>query len=456
MVLWLTVMNVFHVANGKPKGTLTPEQEQAFEATDNLFKGAVVSVLGEKLVDAYMVIKTGKEKWDALEAKFGVSDGGSELYLMEQYHDYRMVDSRSVVEQVHEIQSMATELEYFKCVLPDKFIAGGIIAKLPPSWRNFSTSLKHKRQEFSVENLIGSLDVEEKKRAKDTYTRGNEEHSSANVVQKKNGQTQKFKGKNKSAQTTSFKKKKKNTKDGLCFATRDPAVLMGNGSHATVHGVGTVDLKFTSGKIVQLKNPIISLQWLSATGESGWPQPHKLLNVGPWRRWSIHWWLSCCGCLEILGVVDGLSQQVNQMSLIYHHLIPIWRFSWRRWWLRKRSLWITSNCSALTASAAATTGCHHLPDLWRLGKSKRKGAKGRGETTKPERTTNSKAQTRSTHGSLPSGLRVERSWPQEVVFARDSEGGLRKKTITLDHELGGPCATTCQDNSKTGGLEHHI
>ncbi|KAL6883700.1 hypothetical protein ACP4OV_011114 [Aristida adscensionis] len=29
---------------------------------------------------------------------------------------------------------------------------------------------------------------------------------------------------------------------------------MENGSHASVHGVGMVDLKFTSGKIVQLKN----------------------------------------------------------------------------------------------------------------------------------------------------------------------------------------------------------
>ena len=32
------------------------------------------------------------------------------------------------------------------------------------------------------------------------------------------------------------------------------SVLMGNGSHAYVRGVGTVDLKFTSGKIVQLRN----------------------------------------------------------------------------------------------------------------------------------------------------------------------------------------------------------
>jgi hypothetical protein len=29
---------------------------------------------------------------------------------------------------------------------------------------------------------------------------------------------------------------------------------MGNGSHASDRGVGKVDLKFTSGKIVQLKN----------------------------------------------------------------------------------------------------------------------------------------------------------------------------------------------------------
>ena len=31
-------------------------------------------------------------------------------------------------------------------------------------------------------------------------------------------------------------------------------VLMGNGSHAIVQGVGMVDLKFTSGKTVRLKN----------------------------------------------------------------------------------------------------------------------------------------------------------------------------------------------------------
>ena len=46
----------------------------------------------------YISCTSGKELWDALEAKFGVSDAGSELYLMEQLYDYKMVENRSVVE----------------------------------------------------------------------------------------------------------------------------------------------------------------------------------------------------------------------------------------------------------------------------------------------------------------------------------------------------------------------
>jgi hypothetical protein len=105
--------------------------------------------------------------WDALNEKFGVSDAGSELFLMEQLYEYKMVENRSVVEQAHEIQALAKKLEHFPCVLPDKFVAGGIIAKLPPSWKDFATSLKHKRQEFNVADLIGTLDVEERARGKD-------------------------------------------------------------------------------------------------------------------------------------------------------------------------------------------------------------------------------------------------------------------------------------------------
>ena len=52
---------------------------------------------------------------------------------MEQLYNYKMVENHSVVKQAHEIQALAKELEYFPCLLTDKFVAGGIIAKLPPS-----------------------------------------------------------------------------------------------------------------------------------------------------------------------------------------------------------------------------------------------------------------------------------------------------------------------------------
>ena len=52
-------------------------------------------------------------------------------------------------------------------MLPDKFVAGGIISKLPLFWRDFATSLKHKRRTFTIDGLIGALDVDEKARAKD-------------------------------------------------------------------------------------------------------------------------------------------------------------------------------------------------------------------------------------------------------------------------------------------------
>ncbi|KAK1697095.1 hypothetical protein QYE76_013792 [Lolium multiflorum] len=80
-----------------------------------MFKAALFSILGDNIVDPYMAFDHGKDAWDALEAKFGVSDAGTELYVMEQYYDYRMTDERSVVEQAHEIQSLAKELEQFKC-----------------------------------------------------------------------------------------------------------------------------------------------------------------------------------------------------------------------------------------------------------------------------------------------------------------------------------------------------
>jgi hypothetical protein len=41
--------------------------------------------------------------WETLDRMYTESDVGRELYANEQYHKYKMVDDRSIVEQAHEI-----------------------------------------------------------------------------------------------------------------------------------------------------------------------------------------------------------------------------------------------------------------------------------------------------------------------------------------------------------------
>ena len=69
------------VIEGKPK-QFTLEEGSAFDASDNLFRDCIISVLAENLVDSYIQLTTGKDFWDALEAQYGVFNAGSELYML--------------------------------------------------------------------------------------------------------------------------------------------------------------------------------------------------------------------------------------------------------------------------------------------------------------------------------------------------------------------------------------
>jgi hypothetical protein len=93
-----------------------------------------------------------------------------------------MADNRSIVEHAFEILCITKELDHLMIVHPDQFVAGCIIAKMPSSWKNFATSLKNKRQNISVENMILSLYVEEKAWTKDMSSKGGKGHSSTNMV----------------------------------------------------------------------------------------------------------------------------------------------------------------------------------------------------------------------------------------------------------------------------------
>jgi hypothetical protein len=103
VILRLTAINVFWVSMGKLEGELTPEKEKAYSEANTIFFGAVVGVLAESLQDMYLRYKTCKEMWDTLNTEYRGSYAGIERYIIEQYHDYQIVDEKSVVTQTLEI-----------------------------------------------------------------------------------------------------------------------------------------------------------------------------------------------------------------------------------------------------------------------------------------------------------------------------------------------------------------
>ena len=64
-----------------------------------------------------------------------------------------MVDSRTVISQVQEIQVILHEIQAEGMILSETFQVAAIIEKLPLEWKDFKNYLKHKRKEMNLEEM---------------------------------------------------------------------------------------------------------------------------------------------------------------------------------------------------------------------------------------------------------------------------------------------------------------
>ncbi|CAM8987114.1 unnamed protein product [Rhodiola kirilowii] len=72
-----------------------------------------------------------------------------------------MVDFRSVMEHYNELLRILGQFTQYNIKMDDSISVSSIIDKLPPSWKEFRHTLKHKKEELSLEQLGGELHVEE-------------------------------------------------------------------------------------------------------------------------------------------------------------------------------------------------------------------------------------------------------------------------------------------------------
>ena len=69
-----------------------------------------MNCLSDSLYTVYADKKTAKELWESLDRKYKTEDAGTKKFIIGRFFYYKMVDFKSVMSQVQEIQIILIEI----------------------------------------------------------------------------------------------------------------------------------------------------------------------------------------------------------------------------------------------------------------------------------------------------------------------------------------------------------
>ncbi|GKE05248.1 hypothetical protein Tco_1397266 [Tanacetum coccineum] len=105
---------------------------EKWENDDYICRGHILNGMSDSLFDVYTNVESAKELWDSLESK-----------ILGQYTQHGLKMDESI-------------------------FVSSIIDKLPPSWKDFTHTLKHDKNDLSLVQLGSHLRIEESLRAQDS------------------------------------------------------------------------------------------------------------------------------------------------------------------------------------------------------------------------------------------------------------------------------------------------
>ncbi|GJR77372.1 hypothetical protein Tco_0089737 [Tanacetum coccineum] len=103
---------------------------------DYVCRGLILNGMSDSMFDIYQNVESSKELWDSLDAKYMAVDASSKKFLVSNFTNYKMNDSRPVLEQYNELL-------------------------------DFKHTLKHLKEELTLVDLGSHLRIEESLRAQD-------------------------------------------------------------------------------------------------------------------------------------------------------------------------------------------------------------------------------------------------------------------------------------------------
>nr|GEV81022.1 hypothetical protein [Tanacetum cinerariifolium] len=95
-------------------------------------------------------------------------DSSSQKFLVSNFNNYKMVDSRPVMEQYNELLRILGQYTQLGLKMDESISISSIIDKLPPFWKDFKHTLKHGKDDLSLVQLGSHLCIEESLRAQES------------------------------------------------------------------------------------------------------------------------------------------------------------------------------------------------------------------------------------------------------------------------------------------------
>ncbi|GJW07398.1 zinc finger, CCHC-type containing protein [Tanacetum coccineum] len=228
-----------------------------WENDDYICRGHILKGMSDALFDVYQNVGSAKELLDQIESKYMAEDASNKKFLVSNFNNYKMVDSRYVMEQYHEILRILGQFTQHGLNMDESISVSSIIDKLPPSWKDFKHSLKHNKEELSLVQLGSHFHIEESLRAEESGKGKGKEivgSSSVNMIEdgknKNNNKNNKGKKRKYDGNNNGSNKKSKLT-CWKCGKTshyeKDCRVKKNNGGNTSGSGQGSKDPNSSQG-----------------------------------------------------------------------------------------------------------------------------------------------------------------------------------------------------------------
>ena len=135
----LTTLNVVHVLSStapEEKEDETPAEIRKRCKWDNdnyICRGHILNGKSDPLFDIYQNVENAKQLWNDLESKYIAEDVSSKKFLVSDFNNYKMVDSRPVMEQYNELLRILGQFTQHDMKMDECIAVSSVIDKLPPS-----------------------------------------------------------------------------------------------------------------------------------------------------------------------------------------------------------------------------------------------------------------------------------------------------------------------------------